>query len=343
MSARCPSIVALAVALGFGCVPAERYEEERLRAICSFYVECGDYPDVDLCLEIEFPAGGDGYLESAVAAGRIRYDAGEGRGCIKAIEDLRCTYREDADALVASACKDVFEGTVPPEGECLDTRDCAGDSVCGFDPTCVAADACCPGHCRFLGDRAEIGEDCGSRGCVDGAVCAFDGDDFTCVATPRIGESCELTGECGVLAYCSDDDVCVGLKGEGGACQYNGQCTPPGYCDFDPEAQLGHCRHPAADGEACDITLDERACLSVDHFCDPIGSHCERRRGPGESCLGSDQCIGYTRCNNGSCVEFRGPGETCSFDTQTRCYPGLFCDGERCQQDEFDDEVCVLE
>ncbi|MEZ4451476.1 MAG: hypothetical protein R3B09_18545 [Nannocystaceae bacterium] len=308
-------LVALVALVGpsalVACHPAEDFEKDRQRAYCEAYVRCGTYPDVDLCVSLEFPAGPDPYLASAIAAGRIHYEAGAAGKCLKAIRKLDCTYREDWNLEVSLACAEVFEGTLPPEAECLDTRECGPGSRCGFDPTCVAADACCPGHCRYLGEADP----------------------------PKIGEAC--TGECIAGSFC-EGGFCVSLRGEGGPCDYDGECAPPGFCDYDEGGS--HCRHAVPTGDSCrPESGDSLPCLHADDYCAQDG-RCRPRGRPGDECEYYDGCIGYTSCVNGVCTERRREGESCNYSNDSYCYSGLYCEDSRCIRDEVDPiELCTLD
>jgi hypothetical protein len=259
-------------------VKSSDVSQELSSAYCGGIAHCckeqGIPSDTASCkqtLEAQFRTRIDDYLSSS----KLTYDAEAAGACVadyrKAMES--CTDR-DALQNVDTNCERVFVGTVALGGKCEKTMECApadkpNSSVDCDDGVCVAftdepsseesargklGDPC-RDTCQqdddgsmscfasFLGSGGSMTGDVYTCWIDDGLIC---GDKSTCIATPKLGQSCN--GHCSEGAYCADQ-VCVAQIESGGECEsYNNVCVSTSYCDWNTSA----CAPKKADGEECD-------------------------------------------------------------------------------------------
>lgn len=146
--------------------------------------------------------------------------------------DAVCVYRGEGEGGVCQERLRGAEGDAPCVEEFDDTSvsarlyDCTGDLYCDFSSkACVR--------------KAPLGEPCGGRDCVDGAICM----NGICTALAKEGERC--FGEappCGESLYCSEEDErCAPQRAEGEPCAIwtecsSRDCTSEGVCGPDPSA-----------------------------------------------------------------------------------------------------------
>jgi hypothetical protein len=282
------------------------------------------------------------YYKEAVAVGRIAYDEELAAKCLEYVRTRGCEYSDyhvlsEEERAGQLACIGLFEGRMGKNGPCLSALECAEDSVCGFDPTCV--DMCCVGACRVLPAPLELGEPCaGNRPCAAETFCASDPDTgmpTVCTASPTAGQPCPQF-DCAGGATCEfnggDSPVCVAPKPEGGACELTTgsaraawpasatrttttgcACCPPRRVRAATGSRRIRCvgasttratrRPPAArrcpaTGEFC---ADYR-CLG-DLFCSEITQRCTPVADPGEGCGYSNIDYTYTPCSGDSVCE----------------------------------------
>ncbi|MCA9634764.1 MAG: hypothetical protein KC420_01885 [Myxococcales bacterium] len=317
------ALAALVAAGVSSCVRAERLDEKIARAWCDHAVECGQYPNVSTCMEVEYDEPPASYIDAAIDAGRIDYHGARAYRCVRAIKKLKCDRGEDTSE-VERDCQGISEGAVGPDEPCMLSAECVGErSLCGFDPRCT--EPCCPGECRFRPGPFEAGEPCASNDeCVDGTLCDLDLSDPVCVALPGDGEPCYQGYACAEGTTCDDATTkCVGPAGVGEPCQGDYQCEATLFCDPNQR-----CATRAKEGEACDEAVGDRGCLRGDTICHE--GTCRSKLAPGEACAEfTPPCVDYAYCSNDRCVEFARVGEACGgigLDFAL-CYPGLFCDG----------------
>ena len=244
-------------------------------------------------------------------------------------------------ALVASACsptpeEDPCEGVVCESGvcsggECVNPRDCEGDtSACLPGYECNESDAC---EATFAcdDDGACARGECADGACVNPETCAEDINcaadsycqDGSCVTDLCFGNDdvcargvCErTTGSCVNPETCAADGDCV----EGTAC-YDGTCSTDeeicdaldcqrGVCDADAKACVDaqDCQGDDAlclDGDYCDgASCEENSCdagmvTCPRGECDPSAGECVNP----STCAASEDCLAMNVCLAGACV-----------------------------------------
>lgn len=345
----------VAAALAAGCSPPTvgEYAEELELAYCEWETECHRFPGVTEC---QGARGLDqdpdfAYLIAAVKAGTAEYDGEAARDCLAAIRERGC---EEAEPEPPAVCDDVFRGRIGRNGPCMSSLECAGDAVCGFDPSC--ADECCPGACRVLPDPLAEGEACGGTApCEEGLYCAVDPMTFvSTVCTPRVkaGGSCLLGEACVADAYCEDTTAtCRELvdRAEGESCgRREERCVAPAECHYvqPPGDEFGEaeqtCVVPGHLGAPCD-PQDYSTCARFDTYCDEGSRLCTLLPVPGSACASSG-CAEYAYCETGpyvegqaagpgTCKALAGAGERCGEvdGAYVQCLGDLWCDEDsRC-------------
>ena len=317
------------------CTPSiEDYPRELEEAFCVWQHECHVYERVRDCVDarvIDRDPQYD-YLVRAAAAGSVEYDRDAAAECLDAIRERSC----DNNSPEPEVCDRVFLGKVGRNAPCLSTAECAGNAVCGFDPTCT--DQCCVGACRVFADPVEIGEPCSFSGvgCVPEAFCATDPVTFlptVCTALVKAGGDCSLGQACVAEANC-DGEVCRKIEelAVGERCdEPNTRCAEPAFCNYNNggvprgkiEATLGA---PCEPGDSCG---------RFDTYCDQTSGLCTLLPGPGQSCVNSN-CLPYATCEGGNfegsgnpeCVRLPAEGDAC--EEFGRCLGDLECNEGRC-------------
>ena len=235
----------------------------------------------DGCDQLAYTAG--------VQGGRLQYLATEAATCLNGYWSGSC---EDPP----TACADVFQGLVPPDGGCVLAEEC---STAGF---CYLYDSQCPHRCRAFEDP--------------GASC----DNFFHRCDPA-SAAC-MVGDAGA-------QVCLPPKNEGEACASWDNCRSDLACIG------GHCiKRQVGPGEPCGITQGYPTC-DPEYFCrQPAGTSpppgtCQRRAGVGGTCAGSGSCLPSLRCSTvittGVCEAKSGVGVRCA--NYDDCEDGLYCSG----------------
>ncbi|MBN8615052.1 MAG: hypothetical protein J0L92_30930 [Deltaproteobacteria bacterium] len=302
---------------------------------CALFDRCGN-PFVDAaifagrpCEDAIEPILEDallGQAAEAVREGTVVYHGERVDDCIAALDAVGCTISD----LGASACTDVFEGTVAAGGDCAWDEEC----VVGY---CSTADGMCPGTCAARipegsacpsGQGCEIGTSCATGTCRAvsnaGGPCAgpegrsCSGLDLTCVGatamTPgtcrpfmndgEVGDACSIADD-----LCREGLSCIFAGVEGGmarfecaeavaagaACSrgYPDQCPDDQFCDTDV------CRPLPTEGQPCTAE-----CLPGLRCVVATGASMGECTAParlGEPCEGNQGCVS-SRCEDGVCA-----------------------------------------
>lgn len=328
------------------CTPSiEDYPRELEEAFCEWQHECHAYERVRDCVDskqIESDPQYD-YLVRAVAGGSVAYDRDAAADCLHAISERSCVEDDEPPEV----CDRVFAGKVGRNGPCLNSAECAGNAVCGFDPAC--SDQCCVGACRVFADPVAIGEPCsfGGVACVPEAFCASDPVTFlatVCTRRVKAGGDCSLGQVCVEGVEC-DGSMCreVEQLKEGDECDVPfATCVEPARCAYQAEGQPPRCAVPPTLGAPCDPNND--TCDRVDTYCDAASMLCTLLPGPGQACLNGYTCIPYTYCEGGggfdefgeptgsataACTRRGGEGDSCNdYDA---CLGDLECIAGHCE------------
>jgi hypothetical protein len=157
----------------------------------------------------------------------------------------------------------------------------------GIDEACqrtVLGDLCAPGleclgsKCVEMSLPIPIGAPCWSSWlnlpCADGGFCAYDYqvNDYVCVATPALGDSCAETGRCELSTtglYCDNNvGICELAPGPGEPCTAQNTCAPGNYCDGGKDFTC----HPQFEiGDGCSVSAvcpADAACRN--NVCTPV-------------------------------------------------------------------------
>ena len=330
------------------CTPSiEDYPRELEEAVCDWQHDCHAYERRSDCIAartIDADPAYD-YLLRAVAAGNLEYDREAAADCLDAIRGRGC---EERDPEPEPVCERVFVGKVGRNAPCMSTAECAGNAVCGFDPTCT--EMCCVGHCRVLPEPLAIGAACGGAiDCVPEAFCSFDPmtGNQACAARVKIGGDCSAGQVCVLDARCDGQrcrEVPIAQPGEpcGDALV---ECAEGSDCILDVDRGRPFCVAPLELGAPCDPDGAVR-CGRFDTYCDPASRLCTLLPGPGQGCS-EGTCLPYATCEgdpspaDGSigrdptCVRKAGPGESCGFagadQPYVECLGDLQCVADTCE------------
>ena len=291
--------LSLAVLCLLGCKeeePGFELNERRMSELAAATCSCSDSVSNETCAT-SYEASLLANLLPQVQAGRVQANTALWNDCIA---ELRACE-------VPDVCEDLFTGTIPENGECIGTEECAPGLRCvADDPT----DEMCgtAGTCEEI-ETFERGERCDREGrCEGNNVCgiATSGDhegELVCRRPIEKGDPCpvEELGQEGTLlceagTTCvpdGDEVICGDPVAAGDACSYgagldsvgfakcaNGNfCNPAtGVCepfDFPPGADIG---------EDCEMRTD---CLPG-LVC--VDDECSRPLPNGSECNGEDQC-----------------------------------------------------
>jgi len=263
-------------------------------AVCGYLARCGSFPDEATC-ERGSTAGLQVYAD--VTTGKTIYDGQAAARCLAGYDKLACSFSGQADipALVRT-CAQVFAGTVPNGGACLDAAECVSQSC---DLEGCNGKTCCAGTCQ---DKIVAGGSCQANGsvCVDGTYCHYQGPNSDAICTPFVasGQPCLAGDQCAA----------------GTACLADAESTTPGMCG-----------KPPAEGERCPVGI----CDSLLDVCDATSKTCVRRAAVGASCAAGPACVTYATCDatSGVCVAQPGVGDSCDGSS---CLLGLACTNGIC-------------
>lgn len=241
-------------------------------------------------------------LEERLARDTVTYDADAGGRCVRALRSSPASC--DVTAAEFEACNDVFRGTIPIGGTCVEGPDCVGFPDAAL---CVPAGAsgdqqvCTAIYPAQQPIRASQGEACA-------ATCRPD-TPYTCNSFgPEPVNGCYTDDG----LYCSQTTgTCAPLIPEGGACalaERNG-CAPGSFCD------RGACIAVRAESESCIVD----ACAPAFGCASPS----------------DDACRAGLVCNSGAteplCVAPQPDGSSCtSFRECASGWCELECDDASC-------------
>lgn len=302
-------VLSLIVLCVLGCKEKEEgfeLNERRMAELASATCSCSDSVSNDTCA-IAYGASLANDLLAQVKAGRVQVDTKLWADCIA---ELRACKAPDV-------CERLFIGTIPEDGECISTQECAPGTRCvPKDPTeekCAAA-----GKCEAI-EKFERGERCTLEG-------ECEGDDICGVDLSSDGGEPDEDDDAGAEA--SDPDA--GAAGDGD----------------DAPSQAFVCQKPLDKGDVCPVSqpggtnLCEAgtSCVPDDGkiVCgDPVAAGKPCTFGPGLEAAGFAKCTNGNFCNpaSGVCEPFDFPdgsdiGEDC--EMRSDCLPGLVCVDDEC-------------
>jgi hypothetical protein len=186
-------------------------------------------------------------LNSAVSAGRLKYDAIAAKACLDQMQS-QCAALLSPSPFVAPGCEKVFTGLVADNGACADDSECRAPGS-----LCIFAQNASTGKCQ---QPPGEGQPCLNYACGEGLICAPVNNKPVCVrvlddgaacsssyacmsgncsagrcAAPRNpGEACTDAMEC-ITGNCdSQTNTCAALKADGATCAYHEDCQS-GICD----------------------------------------------------------------------------------------------------------------
>lgn len=228
--------------------------------------------------------------------GRLQFLSAQASLCLNGFDRGSC---ED----IPTACGQVFQGLVRPDGGCVLSDECDDTGYC------YQYDGRCPHRCR---PYLALGQSC---------------DGFSLLCKPDEG-------------FCTPDDAgvrrCAPLKGTGEACPAYDACR------VDLTCIGGTCvKRQAQPGESCGEKSGFPYC-TAEYFCrqntsttPPAPGTCQRKGGFGAVCSAGQGCLPSLRCastfQTSTCTTLGGVGEPCgSFN---ECQDGLHCSpfSSRCE------------
>ena len=276
------------------------------------------------------------YMKEAVEVGRIVYDKKAAATCLEYVRARTCeieylhTWSEE-ELVGQAACEAVFAGRMGRNGPCGSAAECAEESVCGFDPSCM--DMCCVGACRVLAQPLGLGDACGGNtSCAADLFCDFDpvtSNPTVCKASPTVNQPCP-NGSCASGSFCEYDgetQTCRAPKAEGQLCDSGSECVQPAVCQYNDDVFTGRCYRPRDEGEACDPSVYDAQCLRVDNTCHPVDKVCVALPANGEACP-DYRCAGDFFCSQDQgmrCLPVADAGEPCGYDN-VPCSGDHYCD-----------------
>ncbi len=296
-------------------VAAADFMDAYAQAICTRSSRCfaaSSYLDAVCEGTVRRQFGED--VESAIAAGRIDYDANAAGVCLVGLEAMDCLAKQPSDATL-EACLRALAGTIEVGQACFGTFQCAQ----GICPS-VTGDACgptCPtialeGEACSLLSEPECDVRAGLR-CSSG----------TCVAPAARGAACVDNYGCQSGLVCVAN-VCVPLRAAGQGCAQDSSCQTGFYCASGGD-EGGICRARLDAGSACGGIEAEYTNAAFRHVQCKDGLICE---------LAELQADGTTL--GGICEAPREVGGNCTPRPpnvqlfETGCKLGLVCDAGKC-------------
>lgn len=333
------ALVASGLLAACGTTSVDEYPQALEEAVCEWQQACHIFERQDDCIDalaIDRDPRFE-YLRSAIAAGRIEYDSGAAASCFDAIRERGC---EDRYPEEEPACAAVLRGRMGRNGPCMDSAECAGDGVCGFDPNC--AEQCCVGACRVRAEPLAVGEPCGgSIPCDDEGFCDFNvapGTALVCAPRVEVGGDCSLGQGCVATGSC-DGSTCRALKVAkvGESCGGDVTCADPALCNYDNDGSR-RCLLAPQLGAPCEP--NGRVCARFDTRCDEVSGLCTLLGAPGAGC-DRVQCAEYAECERlgpsidgpRTCGHKASAGEPCGSLEDGRyveCLGDLQCEDGTC-------------
>lgn len=293
--------------------------------LCDSTFECpspdllafvGRYPSAAACKNdappafVNFPN-----FDKVQERGNAVYDAAKSATCLSA---WRASICDASFANPPAICDEVFVGSLPEGGACIDNSECADGRSCRND-----GDAC-EGVCE---------NNCDEFNCLNSEFCSPTG----CVELGALDADCNDFDECQSGLFCIDSKCSAGnTTAAGGDCQLNGECTGDQICaggtcqTFDPPSA----GQPCTLGEESTFCAAGSVCTNLMTGTNGFDGTCGPPKKSGEACRVFYECeIGLT-CDAvdfltpGVCTTLRANGETCG---------NLF----DCQSGKCENDVCV--
>lgn len=327
---------------------AEQYWGAALKALSARQDECIGIP-------ADYGPSGDGKIATAdyligvqVAwrrslfqagfdAGRLHLDGQLEANCLHRLAEESCADVRRDFALDRNCIDGALVGSVPRDGACARSDECAAAS-----DACTDQDEGKLGQCE---PRAELGQSCEVRTCTQNAVCVTQSTPsnpltFTCVAQAAAGAPCGSTADCTDGSFCNGachayaDDL---------SCTQSADCPYYLPCLIDPGETSGHCGRGRGEGEPCRQGADGDDCAFA-LSCRPgadgalvctsvwvkLGEQCRNLgANQGLACLNSNCDVRDGETQEGVCVAFDQLGEPCTGDDS--CAPGLKCGSAGCE------------
>jgi hypothetical protein len=269
---------------GTGGASTDRFEELS-HAICDYYRRCclATGLSIEPLVDCEMALFEDGSDRNLLGRGNVQLVEPAYSQCLNDLRTTTCSL-----VVERPACIDVFQGTVPDGGECLDAFECARTAqqpaACVRDPGASDDEL---GICRTL-SPAQAGEPCllsvmVSSGVTyvtsdpDGAsplgYCSLDQglfcdlSDHVCVQLHPLGAPCDDDTGCELELYC--DGTCQTAKPQGSACTEHDECglaawCPEGTCRTFTLGDLGIC-----DGDSTDFSAVVHGAAGPRRRCGP--------------------------------------------------------------------------
>jgi hypothetical protein len=228
-----------------------------------------------------------------------------------------CTLFNDPDASAASACNNVFAGTVALGDSCGAYGECAEGECQGITYPDDDGPAIC-GTCTLVPDEGtgQQGDPCDWDGdCEEGLHCPYRDGEQTCQPYAGLNETCydDVSGDftdCEEALYCDyGEGTCQAYRQLGEVC-----FDEDTFDFFDCAPELGCnttttlCEARGGLGDACvDVGCAEP------YFCDYEADACVAGAGENASCLGIGCAEGlYCDYDNGDvCRTYPAAGESC--------------------------------
>ncbi len=293
--------------------------------LCDSTFECpspdllafvGRYPSAAACKAAEPPAFVNfPNFDEVQARGNATFNSAKAQTCLA---KWRSTICELSFATPPPECDDVFVGSLPEGGACIDGSECADGRDCQRDS------GVCEGTCE---------NNCGEFNCLNSEFCSQTG----CVELGAIGADCQDFDECTTGLFCIASVCSTGNStAAGGECQLNGECSGDQTClnsectAFNPPTAgqpctLGETSTFCAPGSVCtDLVLGDN---QLDGTCGPP-------KKAGGECRVFYECeVGLT-CDApdfltpGVCTALRANGAACT--SQFDCESGA-CENDLCE------------
>ncbi|MET0595817.1 MAG: hypothetical protein ABW133_24170, partial [Polyangiaceae bacterium] len=215
--------------------------------------------------------------------------------CVTDYENVARTCSEPSS--IDEMCRKIFRGTKSAGESCTSSAQCVSGS-CGSEGKCASTDDvrprgkqgdACAGTCTT---HESNGESCGGSAPPGGPTSTIncytnDGlfctPEFTCQTIPAVGQGCFVGSPCAGEAFC-DNGTCVPKRATGSCADAFDACASTASCDFTTR----ECVPKKGAGESCSSSSDclsPNRCLSRQN--DPSGGTCRR-----PSAASKDICLG---------------------------------------------------
>lgn len=331
-------------------VPLDGLVAQTTAVACARNTRCHFVSDTALCMAVYGPGiyerqlfGDFGAAVATAKAGKAHYDGAAARACLDAIQNGACT-----DTTTPATCDQVFTGTVPDGGRCINDVACVPGSFCAR-PTSDTAP--CDGICTAGGTMCNR-----NSGCSGGKVCdttmgtaMSSGSCVTPVAAGAAREACGTNNSCASGLFCSSSGVCTAPAHAGEPCLgvRNGfACAEGLVCLRSADGTSSTCAAVAAKGEACTSSaqcggsLTSLGCDPTSHLCVDLPSS-----GP---CLGNgifscDPLTSFcdTTMATPTCEPFAASGASCSTSNLGQCGTLLVSPGPSCASSATGTGTCM--